>query len=183
MTEGLPNLAPEQIQETMERAEKERIERNKDLESRAKQLHELVVTEKFVITEAIGQDYPTSFTPSTEMIPSRTPPVYSGGFVSKLVLEVLPDDKDSPIRTLIFDGSDEVKAGDYIAAQIPRYKEERIDMGFSLNPQEQESIFYVPRDFTAEENAIEIALLSPGGKVLRRKRSSKYDNFTKTKTL
>ena len=103
--------------------------------------------------------------------------VNQSGFMSKLVMDVTPGDKDNPIRTLIFNGISPVKAGDYISAQIPRYKEEKVNSGFYSSPFEKERVFYFDRKFNPEEIAIELTLLSENGDIIRIDRAVNYNKF------
>jgi len=112
------------------------------------------------------------------MIGGRSP-VYQGGFTSRLVLKVSPDNRDVPVRTLKFDGFSVVRAGDYVSAQIPRYEEKRVNSGFHSGPYDRDRVFYFDRNFNPEESAIELALLSADGNVLRRDRAVNYKNFVK----
>lgn len=161
----------------MQDAEEKRQQEIADLESRSKHLYELVATENFTVDEVVAESYATSFTPHM-MIGGRSP-VYRGGFTSKLVLKVSADNQDVPVTTLNFDGLSVVKAGDYISAQIPRYEEKRVGTGFHSGPHDRDRIFYFDRDFNPEESAIELALLSTDGNVLRRDRSVNYKSFIK----
>ena len=167
------------MDEIMRDAEKKRQQEIKDLEFYSKNLCELVVTEKFTIDDALGESHETSFTPHSEIMRGGRSPVYKGGFTSKITLKVSPDDKDVPIRTIKFNGFSRLKAGDYIYAQIPRYEEKRVKGGFSYGQNNNDKIFYFDRDFNSEEFAIELALLSPEGNILRRERSVNYKKFIK----
>ncbi|OYT57321.1 MAG: hypothetical protein B6U68_02035 [Candidatus Aenigmarchaeota archaeon ex4484_14] len=149
-----------------------------DLESHSKQLHELVVTENFTVDEVVAESYATFFTPHSEMVIGERSPVYRGGFTSRLVLKVSPDNQDVPVRTLRFNGFSVVRAGDYISAKIPRYEEKRVGSGFHSGPYDNR-VFYFDRDFNPEESAIELAILSADGNVLRRDRAVNYKNFVK----
>lgn len=159
-------------------AEKKRQERTKDLESRSKPLHELVIAERFMVNEAVAEAYGTSFKPYPIMGGSSL--VYPGGFTSKLVLKVMPDNQSVPIRILNFDGISAVQAGDYISARIPRFEEEIVESEFfHPGPEGKASVFYLDRAFNPEEIAIELAILSENGKVLRIDRAVDYKDFVK----
>lgn len=160
-------------------AEKKRQQEIADLESRSIYLYELVATENFTVAEVIAESYTTSFTPHSEIRFGGRSPVYSGGFTSKLVLKVLADNQDVPVTTLNFDGFSVVKAGDYISAQIPRFEEKRVGTGFHSRPYDRDRVFYFDRNFNPEESAIELALFSNDGNVLRRDRSVNYKSFVK----
>ncbi len=83
-----------------------------DLESRSKELYELLFLEKFTVKKVIATSHPTSFITS-EVIGVRLP-TYEGGFISKLILEVTPENYNIPIRILNFNGYSIVKRDDYI---------------------------------------------------------------------
>lgn len=160
-------------------AKEKRQQEIEDLESRSKQLYELVVTEKFTVKEVVAESYTTSFTPDSELRLGGRSPVYEGGFTSRLILKVSPDNQDVPITILNFDGLSVVRAGDYVSAQIPRYEKIRVGTGFHSGPYDRDRVFYLDRDFDVEESAIELAILSPEGTVSRRDRSVKYKTFAK----
>lgn len=158
-------------------AEQKRQIEIKDLESQSKKLYELVTMTKFTIDEVVAESYPTYFTPNSEMRIGGESPIYNGGFTSKLTLKVTPDNPEIPVEILTFDGFSIVKAGDYISAKIPKY-EERTDPEIYLGNQNKKT-FYIDRTFNSKESAIELALLSSEGNILRRDRSINYRNFTK----
>ena len=163
----------------MQDVEEERQQKIADLESRSKKLYELVATENFTVNEVVAESYATSFTPHSEMMIGGSSPVYRGGFTSRLVLKVSPDNQDVPITTLNFDGFSVVRVGYYISAQIPRFEEKRVGTGFHSGPYNRDKVFYFDRAFNPEESAIELALLSADGNVLRRDRSVNYKSFVK----
>ncbi len=146
-----------------------------DLESRSKQLYELVVTEKFTVLDVIAESDGTSFIPFSGIRIDEEIPVYNGGLTSRLVLEVLPDNPDVPVRTLTFNGFSIVRAGDYISAKIPRYEEKEVGNGLDYRVGE---ILYLDRAFKPEECAIELAILSDGT-IKRRDRAVNYKYFVK----
>ncbi len=163
-------------------AEEKRQQELKDLKSRSKPLYDLVVSEDFTVHDIIGESYVTSsyltlFTPLSETIPGGIPPVCSGGFTSKLVLKVTPNNRDIPVRTLNFDGNSAVRPGDYIIAKIPKYKEKKVSLGYFGSCFSQDRIFYFDRDFNPEEFAIELIIPSEKGK--RTDRAVNYENFIK----
>ncbi|MEJ2267997.1 MAG: hypothetical protein P8X70_02890, partial [Nanoarchaeota archaeon] len=135
--------------------------------------------EEFTVLEVVAKSRAISFTPHSEMRFGGNSPVYRGGFTSRLVLKVSPDNQDVPITTLNFEGFSIVKAGDYISAQIPKFSEIRVETGFYSRPCNIDKVFYLDRDFNSEESAIELALLSTDRKVLRRDRAVNYKNFEK----
>ncbi|MBU2616336.1 MAG: hypothetical protein KKC19_04500 [Nanoarchaeota archaeon] len=167
------------MEKIMQDAKEKRQQEITDLASCSKQLYELVATENFTIDEVIAESHDTSFTPHSEMRLGGRSPVYRGGFTSKLVLKVSPDNQDVPVRTLSFEGLFIVKAGDYISAQIPRFEEKRVGTGFYSGPYDKDRVFYFDRDFNPEESAIELALLSIDGNTLRKDRSVNYKSFVK----
>lgn len=152
----------------------------RDLESRSKKLSDLVFSERFTVDDVVGESHATSFTPDSEARYDGYSPVYDGGFTSKLALKVTADNKVVPVTTLKFDGISAVRAGDYISAKIPRYREERAN-GPSpcYGCYGTERLFYVDRDFKPEESAIELTILSRDGEVLRRDRAVNYKEFIK----
>ncbi|RLE39592.1 hypothetical protein DRJ17_00140 [Candidatus Woesearchaeota archaeon] len=165
------------LDKIMKDGEKKRQKEIEDLESRSKPLSELIVTENFSVDEVVSESYVTSFTPYSEMVFGGKPPVYKGGFTLRLLLRVSPENPDIPIRTLIFDGVSVVRVGDCISAKIPKYEKKRIYSGFHSGPCDRDRVFYLDRDFNPEESAIELALISADGKVLRRDRAINYKNF------
>ena len=161
--------------ELMRDSLKDAEKRKADLEARSKKLEDLIVTEKFTVDEVLVGSYPTSFTPSSEMRIGGRSPVYTGGFWSKITLKVTPENSSVPVKTLIFDGFSTVRAGDYVSVRIPKYAEERV---YSGDFYKQEKVFYLERDFNAEESAIELAILSGDKKVLRTERAVSYRHFS-----
>lgn len=145
----------------------------------SKQLHELVVEERFIVNDVIAKSYQTSFTPNAEVIYGGYSHVYKGSFISKLVLKVSPDSKDVPVKFLNFEGFSIVKAGDYISAKIPRYEEKKVEGGCSISFCRRERIFYSERKFNPIESAIELAILSNDEKILRRDRAVDFERFVK----
>ncbi len=150
-----------------------------ELESRSKQLYELVVTEYFTVDEVVAESYPTLIIPHSKIQIGIEHPGYEGGFTSRLVLKVTPVRQDVPVRTLIFDGISIVKAGDYIAAKIPKFEEKRLEDEFYFGPYERRKVFYFDRDFNSEEHAIELSILSKDGNILRKDRAINYKDFVK----
>lgn len=150
----------------------------KEIEALSKPLHTLVIAEKFTVDDVVAESYATSFTPSSERRIGGRSPVYSGGFSSSLVLQVTPYNPGVPVKILNFKGISAVRAGDVISAQIPRYEEKRFGFGIR-NDYDQGSVFYLDREFKPEESAIELAILSDAGKVLRRDRAVNYKLFVK----
>ena len=134
----------------------------------SKNLYELLVKERFTVESVLGEVETLSYTSSSDMVFGGKS---LGGITAvypKLTLEVLPD-KEIPVRVINFDAYSPVKKGDYIEAIIPKYEERRF---FEINP-----ILYTERDFKKEESAIELAILSKDGEILRVDRSADYEYF------
>ncbi|HDD72458.1 MAG TPA: hypothetical protein ENG00_00025 [Candidatus Aenigmarchaeota archaeon] len=147
-----------------------------ELRARSKPLHELVVSENFTVVGVVSKSYRTQFTPKSEMVIGGRSPVYSGGYIYKLILNVIPDNKNIPVRTLNFEGISPVCAGDYISAKIPRYEERKIEP--YGRPCCRSLTFYLDRDFRPEEDAIEISIFSEDRKrILRTDRSVDYEEI------
>lgn len=140
----------------------------KSVEDKSKKLYELLVTERFTVEGVLGELKTSSYTSSSDMVFGEKS---LGGITAvypKLTLEVTPD-KEIPVRFINFDGYSPVKRGDYIEATIPKYEERRFF--------EVDSILYTERDFKEKENAIELAILSKDGNILRRDRTADYKIF------
>lgn len=127
-------------------AEKREKLRLKALRALQIPLYALVVSEKFTVAEVVAESSETSFTPDSEKRYGGSSPRYSGGFTSKTILEVVPDRKNLPVRTLEFYGFSGVLAGNHIKAKIPRYEEIRDGV---IGPFEHEKVFYIDRGFQA----------------------------------
>src|SRR3989344_1211436 len=112
----------------------------KNLQARAKPLHELVITQEFVVTRAIGQSYATSITPLSEMMIGGRSPEYSGGFRVQTVLDVRAMAHDVPVRTLLFSGYTPVRSGEVIRASMPCYEKQRPYLSNDDTPE-----YYIPR--------------------------------------
>lgn len=161
-----------------EKERKRRKEKIEDLESRSKDLHELVVSENFVVDAAESSSHARSFTPVSEMIIGGRSPHYKTGFSSKLILKVSPENSEVPVKTLNFNGYSPVKAGDHISARIPRYEERKVEPGF-FGGGVHSRTFYIDRGFNEKEIAIEVAIIGASGKVIRSDKSVEYDGFVK----
>ena len=159
------------------KTEEKRQQELGELKSCSKQLSELVVEENFIVNKTMRNSYATSFTPYSEMIIRGEPLIYQGGFTSKLVLKVTPENKNIPIKTLNFEGSSSVRAGDYISAKIPRYEEKRVEGRCLSGCFKREQIFYLDREFNLTESAIEISVLSEKGQDIAK--SIDYKKFRK----
>ena len=118
----------------------------------------------------ICTSYQTFITPSSEAIYGGMSPGYSGGYLSKLGLDVRPWKENVPVKKLNFNGFSPVKSGDVIIAKIPVYEEKKFsNWHFEKN-------FYLPREMGLEESAVEIVILSSDG-LLRTDRSVEYSNI------
>lgn len=138
---------------------RQEIKRNaQEQRSRAKPLHELVVSEYFTVDRI---DLPHK----------------NASAASYTILYVIPDRKNVQVRRLEFRGDSKVKVGDYIRAKIPRYNERKIRTGIFLHESEK---IYQDRKFNLEEIAIEIEIIGEGGRVLRSDRSVDYDKYLKS---
>ncbi len=143
------------LREIYKGAEDQRNKRIAELERISKPLHELVFSENFRIIDVIGESYPTSYSPMPHM--GGSSPTHDTGFTSRLTLDVDPEDKDIAVKTLKFDGFSIVRAGDYVTAKIPRYKEEIVKGGFYAG-YSNERVFYLERSFEPVEFAIELVI-------------------------
>ena len=134
----------------------------------SKKLYELLVKERFIVEGVLGESKTLSYTSSSDMIVGGESIGGITAIYPKLTLEVLPD-KEIPVRFINFDGYSPVKNGDYIEAIIPKYEERRF---FEID-----SILYTERAFKKEESAIELAILSKDGEILRTDRTADYEYF------
>src|SRR3989338_4929932 len=169
------NVKESDMAQILRDAEIRRQQEIADWESRSKPLYELVFSEYFTVDDVIAESYATSITPLSEMRLGGRSSHYPGGYISKLVLKVVPDNKEIPVSVLNFDGISVIRAGDYISAQIPRYEEKKVASGVRCGSHEHYTCLYLNRDFKPEESAIELAIHSVDRKVLRRDRSIDYD--------
>ncbi len=145
-----------------------------DFERRSKQLYELVATEKFAVREVTAIFHKIKI-PNSDIIFSGK--LNSGYvFVPEIFLKVSSDNPDVPVRLINFLGSSPVITGNCISVKIPKYEEERLN-GLDFEPRNMDRIFYFDRKFKSYESAIEVAILSPDGKVIRRDRSPDYEEF------
>ncbi len=142
----------------------------KSVEDESKKLHELLVKERFTVENVLGELKTSSYTSSSEMIVGGKSHGSITAVYPKITLEVLPD-KEIPVRFINFDGYSPVKNGDYIQTTIPKYEERKF---FEID-----SILYTERDFKKEESAIELAIISKDGEILRRDRTADYKYFIK----
>lgn len=168
------------LHQILEEGEQKRLAKIKDLESCSKTLSELLVVHNFNVNNVISETYPTVLASYPERILDGRPfAAYQGGFKSRLIITVTPDDKDNPIRTLNFKGFSPVKIGDYICAQIPRYKEEKLSLGFHNGLFDKERVFYFDRKFNQKESAIELIIFSENKDILRIDRAVDYNKYIK----
>ncbi len=167
--------------EIMKRQKEEFEQQLEEARALSKPLHELVVSVNFTVDDVIATSQTTSFTPSSERVIGGESPVYHEGFIFKSVLQVTPDAQDIPVRAINFAGISAVRAGDYIAAQIPRYEERVVYPGFFAKRyigDDKRYTFFYDRDFKPNEFAIELKILE-GGRVLRTERAINYNKFVK----
>jgi len=172
---SLPKLDLEELEKEAEEKKQQKV---KELEALSKPLYELIVSENFLIEDILGQSYAHSFTPISEVNFEGKSPRYDGGYSSDLVLKVLPE-RDIPIKTLFFSGFFPGLIGNKISAKIPRYEKRNINEGYFTCFSREARTFYLDRDFNDREEAIELAILSPKGKILRLDRAVGYGEFMK----
>ena len=154
--------------------EKER----KDLERRAKPLHELTREEYFSVESVVSESYSHYVTPMSEMRIGGRSSSYHAGYSTRTSLEVKSTTGDIPVRSLVFDGFTAVKKGDRIRALIPKYEEHKEQRHFEdgCTPR---SVLYTERPYKETEEAIEIAIIDNQKEVMRKDRSVNYARFTK----
>jgi hypothetical protein len=167
-----------------EKIEKQRREnRQKEIDglrAKSKPLKELVVTEDFVVEEAICISHATSFTPQSELRLGGSSPSYRGGFAASLILKVKPLNENVPVRTIHFNGFSIATAGDHVSVKILRHEEKNISPN-SLNfhsPYHEPELLYFDRPFNEKESAIEISIIQKG-KAQRIDRSVEYSKYFK----
>ena len=142
--------------------------------SQSKQLHELVVSEHFIVEDVIGESTALSFTPLLERRIGGAPSESHTIHTSELTLKVMPKNKKVPIRTIRFNGSSIVQAGHHVIAEIPRYEEiEYTKEGFP-------SYIYLDRQYRETEEAIELKVFSSKAVCLRTDRSVNYKEYIKS---
>jgi hypothetical protein len=151
-----------------------------EIYSRQRSRSNLVFPVDFLVKEVVTESKSSSPISKCDEMMGRISMGYRGGcLVSKLVLKVAPDDNTLPIRTLCFNGSSGVRAGDHIRALVPRLEAYRVMSEYgaigAIVEGEDRSL-YTDRAFKSEESAIELAILSRG-KVVRTDRSVDYDQF------
>jgi len=167
------------LNKIMEESQERIIQEFEDVKSKSKSLKELIVTEKFIVNDVVAKSSGTHFTPESEKIMGGSSPIYNGGFTSKLILTVSPDNHIL-VKILYFEGFSIIKGGDYISALIPRYEKKGIsNVDLDKIGRIESRTFYFDRPFNPMEYAIELALLSPEGKVLREDRAINYREFVK----
>lgn len=169
-------LSKQKVISAGQRLGKEEEEKIAKLRACSKPLYEFVVCEHFRVDVVGSESHATQFTPESEIVIGGECPVYHGGFTSKLVLDVMPDNKNIPVRILEFTGNSSVMGGQRIIARIPIYRKETVNRCFS--PGEDET-FYLEREFKARESAIELNILNEKGKVLRTDKAVDYRRFVK----
>ena len=145
----------------------------KNLQARAKPLHELVITQEFVVTNITSQSYATSITPISEVMIEGLSPKYSGGFRVQTVLDVQPTAYGVPVRTILFSGYTPVRSGELVRVSMPCY--EKLKPSLSYDDTQE---YYVPRALTKLEQALEIVIVY-GGHDVRTDRSTLHGMFAK----
>ncbi|MBS3123069.1 hypothetical protein J4437_00380 [Candidatus Woesearchaeota archaeon] len=171
----LPDDWIEQLQEN----DKKRL---KDIQSRSKQLFELLITEEFTVENVIVSSHSTYFTPKSEIVIGGSSSSYSGGFTANTILQVTPSNPNIPVRQLNFSGYSALRGGDYIKAVIPSYDAQEISLLFQDSrgySGEGSKTFYFDRLLKKEESIIELILLNNQRKPIRTERSIDYDRFKK----
>ena len=160
--------------EEIARKEMERLE---ELRRTSKELSELVVCENFLVQSVLGESHATSIY-STPVSFGSGACDQQGGYTSSYILGVSPQNKNIPVRRLIFNGNTLPRLGGLpIQAKIPRYRVEEVSDTSNLRLLNNEMIFYFDRDFNEEEIAIEISLLHSNWK--EDYRAVEYGKFMK----
>ena len=139
-------------------------------------------SEYFTVKSSISQTYPTGFTPRLESLAVGKPHSYKTGYVTETIMEVTPENASLPITEIVFRGYTKADAGDYsyIKALIPRCEEKRVSNPSTASMIGNQEIFYLDRQYTQRETAIEIAILTPKKEILKIDRSADYLDY-KTK--
>ena len=174
---GIENIDIKKMSRELKEKDQKEFE---ELKSRSKPLQELIVSEKFIINEILGESYSTSTSVRGEWRAGPMDVQYvNGGYASKLILKVTPNNLDVPVRTLNFNGPWlPIRPGFHISAKIPKYEEKRFGYSFfKIESYEREQVFYLDRDFNEEESVIELGIISEDGKILERYRSVDYSRF------
>ncbi len=161
------------MEKSVEQQHRNRI---KDLEARAKPLHELVVSQDFIVKKVIIKNYKTSISPHSEHVYGGRSSTYDGGYIVETSLDVQPLQKRVPVRKLLFEGYSGVRAGDKIRARISCFNEEHISNQYGGASR----TYYFPRALQKIENVIEIEILQ-NGEIVRVERGTLYEEFQKPK--
>jgi hypothetical protein len=150
----------------------------KKLTAGSKEIYELVFQERFTVDGVLTESDATHI-PVGEPVYGGRSNSCSGGMNFKTTLDVTPA-QDIPVRHLNFPGFSPVKLDDMIDAKIPKYEGKSFRVaGRGTVYDRGDKIFYFDRDFKPCEDAIELAILSPGGRPARIDRSVLYGNFVK----
>lgn len=169
---GVPFDMDKMIQKGQKRLEAE----IKELEASSKNLWELVRGYEFQVGEILCINNQTSYVEHNRIIgPGSGSTTHYGGYTSRLELQVEPRGADAdkcPIRVLTFDGLSVVTAGDIITAKVPLFEEVKKKilkefMYSDCHVEDGERIFYLPRQATEKEHAIEI--VTSGHNTLKRR--------------
>jgi len=166
--------------ESIKKVREQRKQELADIRAKSKPLEKLVVSECFNVERVLCESYRYKITPDFERVFGGKSPEYDAGFSNSIFLGVVPDKKDIPVRKLVFDGASSVRAGDFVRVKIPRYEEKK-PSHLTYAKYEEDLVYYFDRNFQEEERAIEIEILSFGGKVLRIDRAADYEDFIKEK--
>ena len=156
--------------------EQEHRSKIKNLQARAKPLHELVVSYDFTVKGVISENYETSISPHSEQVIGGKSSTYDSGYTIETSLDVQPLQKGVPVRKLLFDGYSAVRAGDKIRAHMSCFNEKHISNSYTGASR----TYYFPRALQKTENVIEIEILQDD-KIVRVERSILYEEFQKPK--
>jgi hypothetical protein len=157
--------------------EQKRLKELQELESNSKNLYDLIQSEHFYVEDVVSNTYKTSININPNLGGRNSQ--NDTGYTSELILNVIPYDKNISTHTLYFDGFSIVKPGDTITAKIPRYTKKEISPNLTLNPNQQQKTYYLDRDYSLEERAIELSIHYDKIKNQRKDRSVDYSNYIK----
>lgn len=96
------------------------------MSGKGKSYEELVVTISGLVKGVIGKSMSMSHTPASEMMIGGSSPAYDTGYKNSLEIDFLPEDKEIPVRKLIFNGNSPIIAGNNIVAYIFAGTTERV---------------------------------------------------------
>lgn len=182
------NFNQEDLFDSPQEQRKRRMKKADKLKLESRSLHELVVSQNFLVERVLLKSDCRSIPSKSESVLEENNSIELG-YNSRLILSVTPQKNDNIlVRTLYFDGISEVKSGDRISADIVRYREERIDLdsdiiGPDWNPFSNPNhlLFYLDRDFKEKEDAIELSIFPNSSQnnlnTIRKYRSIEYDRI------